>query len=60
MIYIASWILMFTGPTFFPASYLAYSLIVIIYFIIKISMMLGTLLMINIKTIDIFDRVNNS
>ena len=56
-LYILSWVSMFLGPNIYPIEYQKYSIIMILYLIIKIMIICGTMIKININACYNFNRI---
>lgn len=60
LLYVFSWITMFAGPSFFPVIYQKYSIIMVIFLLIKIAYVTATIFMINIRSCWLFNRTDDS
>ena len=58
-LYILSWISMFSGPSLFPVPYQKYCIIMILYLLLRVMIVTGIMVHINIKTWSLFNRVDS-
>ena len=56
-LYILSWVSMFLGPNIYPIEYQKYSLIMLLYLIIRFMIMSGTMIKINIDACYNLNRI---
>lgn len=56
-LYILSWVSMFLGPNIYPIEYQKYSLIMLLYLIIRLMIMSGTMIKININACYNLNRI---